>query len=585
MELKKITTRVLAAGVAAATLFSVAACGSGSDGADAKDDGSEMTVEVFDSLANSQGLQKNGWFAKIVKDKFNIKLNIVAPNVSGGDTVFDTRSASGNLGDLVIVGTGNGRLKKLVKAKLITDMTPYYSSMKNVKQYDSAVKSITKQAGKDGVWGIPQNVSSQSPTAPSEGNEPGAAPYIRWDIYKEIGYPEIKDLNGLLDVLKQMQDRARKDTGQNDIYAISLFKDWDGDTMQNAASICNWFGYTSQGSVFISADGKDVQPATKKGGIYQQALEFLNKAESMGLVDPDSTTQDWDTMQTKVTNGKTMLSIWSWLGKPRMNSDENKAKDVGFMLAPLQNMKVYSAGFQPDGDSSTIIAIGSKAKNKARLAKFIDWLYSPEGIYASASNSGGVSCPKSLGCFTTDKDGKNPTLTDFGKQAMTGDHANLKVSDKLGGSTYDDGISKLNFKAVAQNDIDSSTGESYNPLLWKSSQDETALFKDWSAHMNNATNDIDYLQKAGKLAVAAGASYTTPEEDSTISATRSSIKTAIVQSSWQAITAKNDAAFTKTMDELRTKVDELGYKDVLKVDQDNAKALIKARKAIVKEAQ
>ena len=67
--------------------------------------------------------------------------------MSGGDTVFDTRSASGNLGDLVIVGTGNGRLNKLVKAKLIEDMTPYYSSMKNVKKYDSAVKSIAKQAG------------------------------------------------------------------------------------------------------------------------------------------------------------------------------------------------------------------------------------------------------------------------------------------------------------------------------------------------------------------------------------------------------------------------------------------------------
>ena len=144
-----------------------------------------MTVEVFDSLASSQGLQKSGWFAKIVKDKFNIKLNIIAPNVSGGDTVFDTRSASGNLGDLVIVGTGNGRLNKLVKAKLIEDMTPYYSSMKNVKKYDSAVKSIAKQAGKDGVWGVPQGVSSQSPTDPSEGNESAAAPYIRWDIYKE----------------------------------------------------------------------------------------------------------------------------------------------------------------------------------------------------------------------------------------------------------------------------------------------------------------------------------------------------------------------------------------------------------------
>ena len=64
-------------------------------------------------------------FAKIVKDKFNMELNIIAPNVAGGgDTLFDTRSTAGNLGDLVIVGMGNGRLQKLVKSNLITDMTP-----------------------------------------------------------------------------------------------------------------------------------------------------------------------------------------------------------------------------------------------------------------------------------------------------------------------------------------------------------------------------------------------------------------------------------------------------------------------------
>lgn len=583
MELKKKVRTVLAAGIAAATLFSVAACGgSGNDTDSDKDDGSLMTVDVFDSLANSQGEQK-GWYAKLIKDKFNIKLNMIAPNVSGGDTVFDTRSASGNLGDIVIVGTGNGRLNKLVKAKLIEDMTPYYSSMKNVKKYDSAVKAITEQAGKDGVWGIPQGVSEQSPTEPSEGLEPASAPYIRWDYYKEIGYPEIKDLDGFLDVLKQMQDKAREDTGSDDIYAISLFKDWDGDVMQNAGAICNWFGYQNQGSVFVSADGKDVQPATQKDGIYQQALQFLNKAEQMGIVDPDSTTQDWDTMQTKVTNGKILLSIWSWLGKPRVNGTENKDKTIGFMLAPLQNMNVYSAGFQPNGDGSTIIALGSKAKNKKRLAKFIDWLYSPEGIYASASNSGGASCPKDLGCFTTDEDGKNPTLTDFGSTAMTGDHANLKVDADKGGSSYDDGFSKLNFKSVSMNDIDPNTGEAYNPLLWKSNQDESALFKDWSEHMGGATSDIDYLQKNNQLAVAAGASYTTPEEDSTVSATRSSIKSEVVNASWQAITAKGN--FDKTLDEARTKVEELGYKDVLKVDQDNAKGLIKARQEIIKEAK
>ncbi|OZG60381.1 ABC transporter substrate-binding protein [Bifidobacterium myosotis] len=582
MELKKKITSVLAVGLAAAMTFSLAACGSDTAGEE-KDDGSLVTVDVFDSLANQQGEQK-GWFAKIVQDKFNLKLNIIAPNVSGGDTVFDTRAASGSLGDLIITGTGNGRLQKLVKANLVTDMTPYYSSMTNVKKYQNAVDAITEQAGKDGVWGIPQGVSSSDPSSPSEGMEPTSAPYIRWEYYKELGYPEIKDLDAFLDVLKDMQDLARKETGQNDIYAFSLFKDWDGDVMNNASAVVNWLGYQGQGSVFISADGKDVQPATQEGGVYEQALEFLNKAEQMGLVDPESTTQDWDTMQNKVTNGKTLVSLFSWLGKPRMNSDENKAKGVGFMLAPLQSMKVYSTGFTPDGDGSTIIAIGSKSKYKERLAKFIDWLYSSEGVYAAASNSGGAACPKGLGCWTEGSDGK-PQLTDFGKQAMNGDHANLKISDDLGGGTYDSGFSLLNFKAVQQNDIDSETGAAFNPQLWESEADTSALFKDWSEHMGGATSDIDYLEKNNLLTVAPGASYTTPQEESTVSATRSSIKTEVVNASWNALVAKSDAEFAKVLKDVRQQVKDLGYDSVLKVDEQNAKDLAKARQEVVKQYQ
>ena len=84
-----------------------------------------ITVDVFDSMANYQGIQ-SGWFAKIVKDKFNMELNIIAQNVAGGgDTLFQTRSAAGDLGDLIITGCGNGRLQNLVTAGLVIDMTDY----------------------------------------------------------------------------------------------------------------------------------------------------------------------------------------------------------------------------------------------------------------------------------------------------------------------------------------------------------------------------------------------------------------------------------------------------------------------------
>ena len=192
-----------------------------------------MKVDVFDQQANYQGKQK-GWFAKIIKDKFNIELNIIAPNIAGGgDTLFDTRSAAGNLGDIVITSTGNGRLSKLVKSGLIADMTPYMDGMKWLKRNKASSDALAEIAGKKGIWAFAQQTAAGMDPRKPEAFEPNYAPYIRWDYYKEIGYPKIPNLDAFIDVLKKMQDRARQDTGKNNIYAISLFKDWDSSFMSN----------------------------------------------------------------------------------------------------------------------------------------------------------------------------------------------------------------------------------------------------------------------------------------------------------------------------------------------------------------
>jgi multiple sugar transport system substrate-binding protein/putative aldouronate transport system substrate-binding protein len=93
-----------------------------------------ITVDVFDSLANYQGIQ-TGWFGKIIKDKFNMESNIISPNVAGGgETLYQTRSAAGNLGDLIIYPMSGGKLQDLVDAKLIVDMTNMMSGKKNLEK-------------------------------------------------------------------------------------------------------------------------------------------------------------------------------------------------------------------------------------------------------------------------------------------------------------------------------------------------------------------------------------------------------------------------------------------------------------------
>lgn len=559
MKFKKFSGVV---GLMTVVSLALAGCGaSSSEAVNTKDDGKLITVDVFDSRANYQGIQK-GWAAKIFKDKFNVKLNIIAPNVAGGgDTLFDTRSAAGNLGDIVITTTGGGRMKKLVKAGLISDMTPYLKGMDNIKKFKKSSEALAKIAGKNGVWGLGMGVSTSSPTKPSEGVEPQDEPYIRWDYYREAGYPEIKDMDQFLDVLKQMQDIARKDQKDNKVYAISMFKDWDGSGMAFVQHMAAWFGYANQGSAFLKADGTDEQTVLTKDGIYQKILAWLHKAQTMGLVDPDSSSQNWDKLHDKVTNGKVLLSPFSFLGKPSFNSGERKAKGVGFALAPLQTMRPYSQGFINEGDLSYFIGIGSKAKNKQRLVKIINWLYSPEGVYASSN--GTTACPKGM-CWEM-KDGQ-PVLSEFGEKVQFASEG-VEVPAQWGGGVYADGICALNFPTIAPNDIDPETKQTYNSFLWPSELKKTnPLLSDWSKHMDGAKTEFEYLNKHKMVMVQAGVPYSAPEENSAQSARRTQINSAVVAASWKAALANSQSDFDKEIKEMTTKADGFGFKDIQKFD-------------------
>lgn len=339
-----------------------------------------ITVDVYDEYANYQGLQ-SGWFAKVVRDRFNMELNIIAPNVSGGgDTLYQTRAATGNLGDLVLINTANGKFDELVKSGLVMDCTELVKDKEIMKNYGSAVEKTNQLVESDGIYGFPNSISSQPPTVSSESQEPTFGPYIRWDYYRKAGYPQMKDLDEFLDVLGQMQALARQEEGSDDIYAISLFREWDDHMMNNAKQIVCMYGYDEQGFVLSKADGLDYQNIIDEDSLYIGALRFFYKANALGLVDPDSRSQNYDLWLQKYREGKILYSPWPWVGQSTFNTAENTADGKGFKMAAVQDMQIFSFGCWPEGDSKSIIAIGSQAEDPERLADFIDWLYSPEGF-------------------------------------------------------------------------------------------------------------------------------------------------------------------------------------------------------------
>lgn len=532
-----------------------------------------ITVDVFDSLANYQGMQ-SGWFAKVVKDKFNMELNIIAPNVAGGgDTLFQTRSAAGNLGDLIISGTANGRFADMVKAGLLLDMTELLQDKDVLKNYEAAIENANELVEQEGIWGLPSEISNQSPEVSSDGIEPLVAPYVRWDAYKKAGYPEMETLEDLIPVMKAMQENTPESDSGKKTYAISLFKDWDGNMMVGAKNYASLYGYQELGFVMASADGSDIQDITDEDSLYVQALKFLFQANQEGLVDPESTTQNYDMLSNKYRDGQILTSLWSYQGPALYNTTEHKEEGKGYMPALIKDMKPYSNGSYSEGNANTIIAIGSQAKDPERMADFIDWLYSPEGVRIS-EQANGAAGPEGL---TWEMQDGKAVLTEFGSEALPSN--DVAVPEEWGGGSWKDGVSALNFKAVSLADIDTTTNEPYMTTMWSSEleKNNTQLDQEWQEYAGGAKTTLEFLESKDAVAVAPGTSYTQPTESSDITTLRNQCKAAIVDSSWQMIFAKDEGEFQSILEDMQDTVKGLGYEQVLELDMQNAKDQAAAR--------
>lgn len=587
----KITGKKWVALLLALSMTALTACGSGEKTVTAQSTGQGstdpnckydtfITIDLFCSQSNFQGIQ-SGWFAEYVKQKFNMELNIIAPNVAGGgDTLFQTRSAAGDLGDIVIAGTANGRLQDMVTAGLIQDMTPYMAGMENLNACMDAIETINSSLVKeDGIWAIPSDISFQTADTPSEGMEPTFGTYLQWDVYKEIGRPKIKDLDDLLQVLKQMQDAHPTTEDGKPVYAISLFKDWDASMMNNAKIIPCFYGYDEMGFVLAKADGSDYESVIDPDSMYSKALGFFYKANQMGLVDPESTTQNYDTIFTKYKQGQVLLSLWPWLGQSAYNTKERTDAGKGFMYVPVEDMKIFSYGCYSRGDARTVAMIGSKAEDPQRMADFIDWMYSPEGISLIQAGINGSAGPEGL-TWEQGADGA-PYLTDFGKEAFF--QGDAQVPEEWGGGSWKNGISQLGYRTLHLTDTDPRTNEPYQYELWDSVREEldTVTSREWR-EVYGVKDTMEYLKENQMLLVAPGSPYVQPEEDSEITALRNQCKSTIIDYSWQMVYAEDQETFDKLQKLMYDTAMGLGYDQVYAVDMKNAKDQQTAREEALK---
>lgn len=546
----------------------------------AADEGLNMdelyTVQVFSMMSNYAGIQP-GWFAKILKDKFNMEHNIIATNLEGGDSKLATMMASGDLGDLVVFGDNSvDTIKNAIDAGLLLDwndndlLQTYGQTF--LQEFPEALEYNKAMFGNgEKVYGIGYNVSYDS-KGPNEGTDMIWGPYIRWDLYEALGCPEFTTLEEFLPVLKQMQEMCpTSDTGKP-TYAFSMWSDWDNTHMMFAKQYGAMHGYNDGDTgnlLFINGAEPKYESFLEENGMYYRSLKLFYDANQMGLVDPDSISQKNADVTAKIADGQVLFSYFSWV--TGYNTPTHTAEGKGMYMVPFKNEKVYSYAQSTYGGIRTT-CIGAKAKDPVRLMDFLNWVYSDEGTMTYYNGPEGMA-------WNYGEEGK-PKLTELGVQIYN--NSTTVIPDEWGGGEYEDGRPKFSPGTVTNTTVSKVTGEPFLNKLWTSvlDMDTNPALENWREHMGVRTAK-DYFVKNNLLSI-----YKVPflpdgarmmSQD--LEQKKATIGQIVQEYSWRMAFASSEAEFDSLWSEMRDKAYGLGYQELLDWTVEGAEAEFAAREA------
>ena len=527
-----------------------------------------LVIDVYDAAANYNGTQ-SGWFAKVIKDRFNIELNIIAPQVVGNE-VFATRAQTGNLGDLVVVDKKD--FSDLLDAGLVRDISDKLPECENIMKFKVQIDAYNKGlTGEDGVYyGIPSEMTDTSPTSITD-DVIYSSPMLRWDLYTEVGRPELKNLDDLLDCLKAIHEVHPTNEEGDPAYPFTLWRDWDGNDnmigIANVVQLTTWYGEKLKQSAILKPDNT-FTTVYDRDAAYYKITKFLNKAYQMGIVDPESGEQPWDDVANKLSTGRADLMWYSWQ-TGFWNSVDRLNAGTGFIFIPVQDMYFYADADRYFG-SDRMFGIGSQVEGEKydRLMEFLDWYASPEG--ATFQHCG--------------IEGLNYIVGDDGKFVPYKDNAlmdNLPVPEEYGEGGYNDGNNQINQWIVSSLCVNDITGERFAQKYWQSYKDMTMtdMKREWQETFD-AEDSVDYMKKNNQLLASPSVDFTPRPDDNDIAALRVDVNTQLCAYTWNLIFCETDDEFEAMWDEMIEQLNGFGYEQLYAFDCETYQPEVDAKLAV-----
>lgn len=523
-----------------------------------------IRLDVYSQLANYSGIQQ-GWGATLLKDKFNVEINIIPDQ----DGTYATRMEAGSLGDIVVWGANGDDYKNAVAKNMLLDWEQFDLGAKYapyiMENYTAALESNRQINGDDKIHGFGFNVAFSADSHQSFFYTWD----LRWDLYKELGYPEVYDLDDMIDLFADMKEICPTDEIGNETYAVSVWPDWDGNMVMYVKALATaYYGYDELGFGHYNPINGEFISCLDDDSPYMECLRFFNKLYRAGLLDPNSSSQTYDKMSEKLKNGGTFWSIFNYAGSMAYNTEAHLA-DGKYMYAMVPEDAtpiVYGLG---STGGNRIWSVGNYTKYPELCLEILNWLATPEGSMTMWYGPKGLT-------WDYDENG-GMYFTDLGKLTSNDSSYNMAgiewTSPDTGktytlSGTFNDGCVQINNTTLSKDMVnpDGNGVETFNKDSWASVVTATTypIQDDWR-EVNSATLADEYMEArvdeyGDKMyVVMPDIPYSEGEKTSDLTLKWNNCAKTIKDLSWRAIYAKNEGEFNYHVNEMRRLCNQYGY--------------------------
>lgn len=522
--------------------------GESSSSQEKKKNAEPVTLQVLSLTSNTSGLQENTWWSEILKEKVGVQLELL-PAGDQGEQKLQALMASGSLPDIVVFKDPK-QVTNAVAGDLLLSFEDYKELVPDIYKNAGNALQYSADALSDGK-GKPYSVGIQIASAmPAVGNI-NWGPRLRYDLYKQVGSPEIGTLEDYLGVLKQMQDLYPANADGKKVYGFSIWPDWDQSNCMVATALMGLFGGDcpkESSLVYKDVQDSTVHSLTEDGGKYFRAIRFFYEANQMGLMDPDSLTQRFDDAQQKFTDGRALFDFWTW-GSGQFDSAENHANKIGFMPVAAKDAATLLQQLSPIG-SQWSIAAGSSTKYPEQCMKYINFMYSDEGLMEMMNGPKGV-------IWDINAEGI-PELTEEGYTYVLDSTKEIAPGGKIG-----DGIGQVNLQTLQGWTVADTYGVPFDRTQWPTFKEQPDNLRDeWRADMG-ARDEIEYLTKYTKYGIVVSPFAPMEPVTDKMKQIEANAGSVIQQISWKMIFAKDDAEYESLKKQMIEQADSAGINEYL----------------------